>query len=283
LFWLLPSLAVASAGACAGPDEADVAAAPRALTAAQAAVLSDEFSGTALDPSWTIVNGAAASVSVHDGALHVVATGSSLWFNDALGVLIYKLVPGDFKATVTAHARKASNPSLPPDQSVELGGIMARNPVTSPENWIFAVVGFAEQGHLAVEHKDTVNSISTFNESPFPADADLRLCRQGTTVALYKRQVGTSSWGTPDYQSTRADLPQTLQVGPNMYAYETAPDLDVSFDRITFAPVSSLADCVTDTPVAGVPAVPPAALAAAAVILVAAGACARRARARPRV
>jgi hypothetical protein len=245
-------------GACAatetpaGPDEAR-----GALTAAQADALSDEFSGITLDPSWSVVNGAAAALSVHNGALHVVATRSSLWFNAAHGVLVYKLVPGDFKATVTVHTRKASDRTMPPDQPIELGGIMARDPGMASENWIFIVNGFGEQGHIAVEHKNTVASASVFAESPFTPDAELRLCRVGANISLYKRPVGSRSWGAPDLQVTRTDFGPTLQVGPNMYASETTPDLDAFFDRVTFAAVASVADCTTDTaPAPNVPAVP---------------------------
>ena len=114
------------------------------------------------------------------------------------------------------------------------------------------MIGYAEQGHIAVEWKDTLNSASTFSETPWTPDAELRLCRVGATVAVYRRHVGDTSWGAPYFQTSRPDLPQTLQVGLNMYASQTVPDLDASFDRITFAPASSLADCASDT-AAGAP------------------------------
>jgi hypothetical protein len=237
------------------------------VEAADVSALSDEFAGSALDPSWSALNPDAAAISVRAGALHLVATRSSLWYNASQGVLVYKLVTGDFKATIAVHARKASNPAVPPDLSIELGGVMARNPAAAPESSTFIVVGFGEQGQIVAEHKDTIDSASTFSESPWTPDAELRLCRVGSTFAVYRRHIGDASWGAPDFQTTRADLPPTLQVGPNMYAAQTAPDLDVSFDRISFAPVASFNDCAGDTPAAAVPALSPAGLLATALAL----------------
>jgi hypothetical protein len=246
-----------------------------ALTPAEAAALSDEFSGTTLDPSWTVLNGSSAgvAVTVSGGALHLVPSRSLLWFNASQGTLVYKLVTGNFKATTTAHTRKASSPSQPPALAIELGGIMLRSPASPPESYTFVVIGFGEQGHVAVEWKDTLNSTSNFAETPFTPDAELRICRVGSQVAVYRRPIGGTSWGAPYFQNTRADLPQTLQVGLNMYANQTTPDLDASFDRITFAPASSMADCAADTAAAPpVPALSPGGGAAAALALAALGA-----------
>jgi hypothetical protein len=272
-----PFLAVACSIDSATEPAAGQPAAAGALTAAQAAALGDEFDGTSLDPSWTVFNPSVVAVSVAGGALHLVAARSSLWFDSSQGALVHKLVAGDFKATTTVHTRKASNPAVAPDQSIELGGVMARSPASPPENYTFIVIGFGEQGHIAVEHKDTVNSSSQFSEVPWTPDAELRLCRFGATVRVYRRHVGDSGWGAPDLETTRPDLPETLQVGLNMYAAETAPDLDVSFDRISFAPVGSLNDCASESSATPVPALVPGARVAVALALAALGALAVRA------
>jgi hypothetical protein len=196
---------------------------------------SDTFRGTTLDPSWTILDPSKVTATVNNG-LVLVPAANALWFDAGVGGLVYKLVTGDFTATATVHARKASNAAMPPDQAIELGGVMARDPNGSAESYVFVVIGFGEQNQLAVEHKSTANSTSTFAEMAFAPDAELRLCRQGATFSLYVRAVGAATW-TPDFSIARADLPATLQVGPNAYDGEAAPDVAISFDGFTFAAV----------------------------------------------
>lgn len=194
---------------------------------------SDTFDGTSLDPSWTVLDPSKVTVAVGGGQLTLTPAANALWYNAGTGGLVYKLVDGDFTATATVHAHKASNPSAPPDQMIELGGVMARAP-GSTQDYVFVVVGFGEQGHTAVEHKTTANNASTFAEVPFAADAELRLCRVGTTITLYRRAVGALTW-TQDFSIDRPDLPATLQVGPNAYDGDAAPDVAVSFDDFVFA------------------------------------------------
>jgi hypothetical protein len=208
--------------------------------------LSDTFGGTALDPSWTVLRADAVSVSVHDKALYLQPNRSVLWYGSSQGILVYKLVTGNFKATATVHARLASNPALPPNANIHLGGVMARSPFSPPENYVFGVVGQAEMGHLAIEQKSTTNASSVFSESPWPAaDADLRLCRVGSTFQIWKRAVATPPW-TMQASFTRPDLPAQLQVGPNCYANSTPPDLVARFESFVFADVSDLSQCSQD-------------------------------------
>jgi hypothetical protein len=207
------------------------------------AALSDNFAGSSLDPAWSVVNPQDVSLSVASGSLTMQLTHGVLWFNASRGVLVYKLVTGDFAATTTAHARKASAPAQPPDSAIHLGGLMARGPASDSgsENYLFAVVGFGDQGHLTVETKTTVNGSSQYDGPVWPsADAELRLCRVGRQFSLYKRSVGATAW-TPAAAYDRPDLPATLQVGPNLYAPDG--DLRVTVDGFRFAPVASAADC----------------------------------------
>lgn len=195
---------------------------------------SDDFNGTTLDPSWTVLDPARVDVAVAGGALRLTPRPNALWFDAGEGGLVYKRVTGDFTATATVHARKASDAMMPPAQSIELGGVMARDPNGPPENYVFVVIGFGEQGHLAVEHKTTANSASTFAEVPFGADAELRLCRQGARFTLYRRTLGATTW-TEDFTIARTELPATLQVGANAYDGDAAPDVTIAFDVFTFA------------------------------------------------
>jgi hypothetical protein len=166
------------------------------------------------------------------------AVGYSLWYQSNTGVLVYQPVTGDFKATTRVHVSKSSNTSMPPDQAIHLAGLMARSPSASNQSYVLGVIGFAEMGHLAVEYKETTNGNSVFGESPWPADAELRLCRVGSKFTVYHRTPETGTWNMT-YQTTRTDLPATLQVGPNLYAASTDSDLIGSFDYFNFAPVGT--------------------------------------------
>jgi hypothetical protein len=215
------------------------------------ASLSDEFNGSSLDPSWNVFNGSGVTISVHDGALYLQPTRALLWYNASEGMQISKMVTGDFKATAVVHARKASDPTMPPDFGEQLGGVMARDPTAPPENYVFVVVG-RNPTQVIVETKSTVNSNSMYQGPAWPnGDAELRLCRVGSTFMLYMRAIGDTTWQSA-MTFTRPDLPGTLAVGPNAFAYNLnvsgggTPDLIVSFDRFAFASVSGMADCTVD-------------------------------------
>jgi hypothetical protein len=92
----------------------------------------------------------------------------------------------------------------------------------------------------------------------------------GSAFQLYKRVPGAATW-TLATTYNRPDLPATLQVGPALNYRGTDNDLTVGFERITFEPITTAADCTTDSPPPAVPAAPPAALAALALGLAAFG------------
>src|SRR5262249_6702032 len=153
---------------------------------------SDDFGGTSLDPSWTVLHANLVDITVGGGALGLSPHPNALWYNAGEGPLVYKLVTGDFKATTVAHARKKSNPSLPPDLPIEVGGVRARAPADPPANYVFLDVGYAEMNQLAVEHKSTTSSSSVFGETASPPDLELRLCRTGATFTALRRDAGSS-------------------------------------------------------------------------------------------
>lgn len=209
------------------------------------AALSDDFEGDALDPSWTAHNADLVNVTLSGGALELEAPVNSLWYNDSEGPLLFKTVAGDFRVTATVRARRASDPSLPPAHNVHLGGLMARDPSGDgggAENYVFIVVG-NDVNDLSVETKTTLSSVSSYEGPSWPSgDAELRVCRLGAVVRLYKRLVGAAEW-TLAATFTRPDLPGALQAGPFIYAAQGGPDLIVSFDQVTFADAASVADC----------------------------------------
>ena len=216
--------------------------------------LSDEFSGTALDNSWSILNGDNFSYEVSGNALHITPKADTLWWKaTGTGAMIYKTVTGNFKLTTAVRARSATNPSLavgPVDY--QFGGIMARDPSASTNNYVFGVVGDRGATPLEIETKSTANNVSSVQGAAWPSgDAELRICRLGATFHIYVRSTGSNAWAVatpwgPPYD--RPDMPATLQVGPIAYAWTTSPDLRASFEyvHIETTNVTKDVDCVSD-------------------------------------
>ncbi|MFO0722506.1 MAG: hypothetical protein U1E65_01905 [Myxococcota bacterium] len=206
---------------------------------------SDDFEGVTLDPSWSVLRPEAVDVTLAQGALTLTFKQSALWFNAERGVQVSKPITGDFVVTTIAHARKRTDPGAPPDATIHLAGIMARDPRSPPENYVFIVVG-RDENDLSVESKTTVASVSTYDGPTWPSgDAELRLCRVGSSFKMLKRAVGGGAWVVARTEE-RPDLPATLAVGPNAYAYLMAggrPDFVASFESVHFAPANSAADC----------------------------------------
>jgi hypothetical protein len=201
--------------------------------------LSDTFEN-GFQSSWNTLHPTLVDVSVSSSALALNAH-QSLWFQASEGPLVYKTVPaGDFVVTATVHARKTSNGSVPPDGIYSLGGLMARHAGT-PEDYVFIVIG-RDGNDVSIEHKSTDDNNSTYDGPSWPnGDAELRICRVGTQMRLYKRAVGAGSW-TMALSIQRTDLAGELQVGAIAYANNPSPDLTVSFDEILFA-APAAGDC----------------------------------------
>jgi hypothetical protein len=200
---------------------------------------SDTFDGTTLDAAWTVFRPDLADIAVADGSLSITPHSGALWYQASQADLVYKLVTGNFKATTTVHARKASNPMQTPAQFADVGGIMARNPSGSTENYILGVVGYAEMNQLAVEHKSTTNGKSVYGEVAFTPDAEFRMCRVGSTFTVYYRHPGDTSWGPAFDPFERPDLPATVQVGAIAYTGASAPDFVATFASFTFEPLGA--------------------------------------------
>jgi hypothetical protein len=200
---------------------------------------SDTFDGTTLDASWTVFRPDLADIAIAEGSLSIAPRSGALWYQASQADLVYKLVTGNFKATTTVHARKASNRAQTPAQFADVGGIMARNPSGASENYILGVVGYAEMNQLAVEHKSTTNSKSVYGEVAFMPDAEFRMCRVGSTFTIYYRHPGDTAWGPAFAPFERPDLPATVQVGAIAYTGVAAPDFVAIFDNFSFEPVGA--------------------------------------------
>ncbi len=237
-----------------GPGQSVVSSGPGTTgsgAGAPSGELSDEFEGSSLDASWSVVNPGNFERTVSGGALHLRPTTNTLWWETtASGALVHKLVTGNFKLTTAVRARRASSPNQPVGPTdYQFGGIMARAPGGGAESYVFVVVG--DRGAtLEVEAKSTRDGVSAVQGEAWPSgDAQLRLCRVGARFHLYSRPIDGGTWKVatqwgPPYD--RPDLPETLQVGPIAYAWTNQPDLLASFDYARFATVASEADCTTD-------------------------------------
>jgi hypothetical protein len=172
-------------------------------------------------------------------------TDAALWFQDTTSFLLHKSAAGNFKVTAVVRARRASDPTLPADGFIHLGGVMARSPdPVDGEDYVFVVVG-RDENDLSVETKTTDDGNSTYDGPTWPSgDAELRMCRIGGTFELMKREIGEEIWVEAAHFE-RYDLPDPLDVGINVYAAGT-PDLLVLVDAIEFAPVESPNDCTVD-------------------------------------
>ena len=201
---------------------------------------SDRFDGKSLHRSWSILQPNLMLTSVRRGALTLTLTGPALWFNDSMGVLVYKPVTGNFKATATVHTRGASSPGQPPSPAIRLGGLMAHDPAsndTRMQSYVHIVAGNGPAGVLAVENKTTMNNNSVYEAPEWPSpDAELRICRVGSTFNVYKRPLRSKRWQLAASYD-RPDLPPTLQVGTDVYSPNAPPDLRVTVDAVNFTGV----------------------------------------------
>ncbi|WP_339729248.1 hypothetical protein [uncultured Gimesia sp.] len=184
---------------------------------------------------------------------------SSTWYMDYRGVLVYKMVKGDF--VVTSNIRVARrNGDGAPRSNYSLAGLMIRTPrdVTPQtwqpggENYIFLSLGSAKQpGTFQFEVKTTLNSRSQLavTDAGTPT-AQIQIARIGNDFILLKK-TPSGNWNIHQ-RYRRVDMPQELQVGLTVYTdYSTAsrmqpaqqntqvikngrPDLVAGFDFVRF-------------------------------------------------
>ena len=198
-------------------------------------------------PGWSFINEDGASVSADaDGTITVALKNRLLWFRASKGFLMYRPADGDFRVTAHVVATSSTDPGQPPggDGSVQLGGLMVRDPKSPPENWVHIVVGDDGDG-LSVETKTTKDSVSTWSGPAWTDnEADLRICRVGAKVTLYKRLSSDDPWSRAiTYE--RPDLPAKLDAGIDAYTNDQ-PDITITVFDFTIAPVKTEADCTTD-------------------------------------
>jgi hypothetical protein len=237
---------LASLGACqprveasGGPTATSLGEGPTAeATAAAGATPIPGFE------DWQVINPQAVRVSVEDGAIVLRLIGPALWLNGDKGVLLYRDVTGDFRATATVRTARTSDPSAPPGQdgTAQLAGLMARTEVPA-ENSVFIVSGSIGMS-TGLETKTTTSGRSVWVQRGLPTggDAELKVCRIGFNFLMLWRHVDSEEGWTLMSTFERRDMPQTLQVGVNIYS-DAVPDIEARFEHLTIAQLLPGADC----------------------------------------
>jgi len=245
---LIVALAAAiSLGGCSPTSDASLGASAPAPTPPTPVPTSTVAPGLTPVPGfadWQLINPQAVHLSVDGGVLVMDLVGSVIWFNADKGVLFYRDVTGDFRATATVRTAKASDPSKPPGQdgTVQLAGLMARTEVPA-ENSVFIVSGSIGSS-TGLETKTTESSRSIYIQRGLPTggDAELRLCRLGSTFLLWWRHVDSNEDWTHMSTLDRTDMPPTLQVGANIYT-DGVPDFVARFEDLTIEPIPEGGGC----------------------------------------
>jgi hypothetical protein len=187
---------------------------------------------------WQVINPQGVRISVDSAGLVLDLIGSLLWFNEDRGVLFYRDVTGDFRATATVRTWKASDPAAAPGQdgTIQLAGLMARSEIPG-ENYVFIVSGSIGMSS-GLETKTTTSGRSVYVQRGLPTggDAELRLCRRGPAFELSWRHVDSGEAWTLMSTFERRDMPQTLQVGANIYT-DGVPDIVARFEHLAIEPL----------------------------------------------
>lgn len=188
---------------------------------------------------------------------------TSAWFGDYRGVLMFKLITGDFVVSTNV-ATTGRSGSGAPSQLYSLAGIMVRAPKArsaaawqpGEENYIFLAHGSADQpGQYQTEVKTTTSSVSNLEiDAAEAGSAELRTARIGSAIIVMIRHPG-QEWRIHRRYS-RPDLPAALQVGMTAYTdwshvetrtpaqhntvqiLDGTPDLRAQFDYFRFAAVT---------------------------------------------
>lgn len=196
---------------------------------------------------WSVLDAPAVEIAAEDGALILMLKHRALWFMNQRGVLAYKAVEGDFKITAEVYTAKSSDPGQPPggNGTVQLGGLMARNGTGGQENYVFIVVGDDGNG-LSVETKNTTDSFSEYAGPEWDTSAAiLQICRVGQTFNLYKRHVDRDEPWILAAAFERPDLPESLQVGLNVYS-DSTPDVQVLYKNMRIENLADPSGCATN-------------------------------------
>ena len=179
--------------------------------------------------NWELFNSSVYTVKVNDATtLQLDLAQNALWYNGNEGGAVFREISGDFTITATVNAVRKSDNSQAVACDVCLGGVMVRNPDDAAgQNYVHLVTGFTPEG-LGYETKNTINNVSTFEAYQDGQSLhDLRIERSGSTFVLFKRAEGDADWVMAASYG-RTDLPNTVQVGLNIYTAQSGEVADLS-------------------------------------------------------
>jgi hypothetical protein len=142
-----------------------------------------------------------------------IVPGLSWWVDDSRAFYLYKVVRGDFKATMLVNVTGTQGPT--PTANWSLSGILVRAPSGDRdrrnENWVSFRSG-AVGGQPVFERKTTVQSRSELVlAAETPGWVELRIARVGPRFVLLRRYPD-AAWKL-HWVYSRYDLPKTVQVG----------------------------------------------------------------------
>jgi hypothetical protein len=246
----LMAVAIAVTLAGCGPDIPS-ATPPQPSASISASTASPEHSpaptSTAIPgfADWQLINPPAVALSVNRGALVIELTQPTLWLDDQSGVLFYREVTGDFRATATVRTSKPSDPSAPPGQdgTAQLAGLMARAGGGQVESYVSIGSGsIGSSTGLETNTTESSHSIDIQRGLPTGGDAELQLCRKGSTFYLWWRHVDSSEDWTHMSTLDRKDLPGTLEVGASVSA-DGPPDIVARFEALTIKALTATEAC----------------------------------------
>jgi hypothetical protein len=181
---------------------------------------------------WKLISGEDVTIGQTESGLAMTLTHRALWDQAGKGVLFYTTVGGDFRLTAVVQTQKTSDSTQDPggDGTVQLAGLMARAS-PAPERYVVVAVGSVASG-LAVETETTTDGVSRHESASWATgDAELKLCRVGTTFTLWKREIGSGDDFTLAATYRRDDLKGDLEVGTSI-ASGSAPDITALFDNL---------------------------------------------------
>ncbi|HET9682414.1 MAG TPA: hypothetical protein VFP19_10280 [Candidatus Limnocylindrales bacterium] len=192
---------------------------------------------------WLTLNPGVVDVGETISGFAMTLTKRAEWSGASRGALFYTTIDGDFRLSGTVRATRTSDSSLDPggDGTVQLAGLMARHE-GSAESWVLLEVGGDAKG-LTIATSSTKDGVGELVKSAWSDnEADLKLCRTGTTFTFWARTADSDDDWTKIGQAQRPDLKGILQVGSTLSANAT-PDLTGLFDALTLEPMDPGEDC----------------------------------------
>lgn len=200
----------------------------------------DEFEGDSLAPGWSVLHPELATIQVSGGRLDLTPSVGALpnmWYEGGEGVLVRRLVHGDFTVSTRLTVDDPANPGAPPPPLYRFAGISARDPSSTPadEDYVHAALGVgAPNQPIVSEDKSTLDSVSDWLVYPIASNTgELRITRSGSLFSIYYRLDATSSWQLMRAHD-RPDLPPVLEVGMMGYAASSPAAVRGRFEWVRF-------------------------------------------------